>query len=292
MSYEKYKFVCFAFNMTAVHRLDRLSDLLNGLAPRVEVVRPQPEHSVLSWSAVAPPLLHLHLVMDGSFELRVSGTVALPVQGPAIVLCRGDMAHTLSATSVEASQSVICARAHLDGPAASLLLAEFAQPMVVSLNGADASLQQVIQLIATELLDPRCGQPALLDRAGDILFIGMLRHLVALPGARPGLFNGLADPRIAATLVAMHSQPQQAWTLESLAKKAGMSRTAYATRFRTLMNQPPGKYLGLLRLSIASRAVRSGLGLKRAARDAGYASVSALSRALSRPLPNVFDRMQ
>ena len=79
-------------------------------------------------------------------------------------------------------------------PAAALLLAEFAQPMVVSLAEADASLQQVIQLIAGELLDPRCGQPALLDRAGDILFIGMLRHLVAHPRTSRGLFNGLARP--------------------------------------------------------------------------------------------------
>jgi hypothetical protein len=38
--------------------------------------------------------------------------------------------------------------------------------------------------------------------------------------------------------------------------------------------------------------VRAGLGLKRAARESGYASVSALSRALSRPLPDVFERMQ
>lgn len=282
--------------MSPVHRLDRLSALLTGLAPRVEVIRAAPEHPLLTWGVVAPPLLHMHLIMDGGFELSVNGAVAVPVQGPAIVLCRGDMPHTLSSASASASvaafKAVICARAHLDGPAASLLLAEFTQPMVVLLNEADVSLQQVIALIAAELVDPRCGQPALLDRAGDILFIGMLRHLVAQPSTRAGLFNGLADPRIAASLVAMHSQPQQAWTLESLAETAGMSRTAYATRFRTLMNQPPGKYLGVLRLSIASRAVRSGLGLKRAARDAGYASVSALSRALSRPLPDAFDRMQ
>ena len=278
--------------MTAIARLDRLSALLSGLAPRVEVVRPQPLQPVLSWDAVAQPMLHLHLIMGGLFELGVEGRVALTVQGPAIVLCRGDMPHTLSATSVPAFEAVICARATLDGPAAALLLAEFAQPMVVSLAEADASLQQVIQLIAGELLDPRCGQPALLDRAGDILFIGMLRHLVAHPRTSRGLFNGLADPRIAATLVAMHSQPQQAWTLETLAETAGMSRTAYATRFRALMNQPPGKYLGVLRLSIASRTVRAGLGLKRAARESGYASVSALSRALSRPTLDTFERMQ
>lgn len=289
MSYEKFNFVCFAFNMSHVARLDRLSALLNGLAPRVEVTRPQPLHPALTWDAVAPPILHMHLIMEGGFELSVNSAVVLSIQGPAIVLCRGDRAHTLLAASVEAFNAVICARASLDGPAALLLLAEFEQPMVVSLNEADASLQQVIQLIAAELLDPRCGQPALLDRAGDILFIGVLRHLVAQPSTRPGLFNGLADPRISATLVAMHSRPQEAWTLESLAETAGMSRTAYATRFRVLMNQPPGKYLAVLRLSIASRTVRAGLGLKRAARDAGYASVSALSRALSRPPPDAFE---
>jgi AraC-like DNA-binding protein len=278
--------------MNPVARLDRLSALLNGLAPRVEVVRPQPLHPALTWGAVSQPMLIMHLIMDGQFELRVDAAVGLLVQGPAIVLCRGDMPHTLSATSLPAFDTVICARASVDGPAASLLLAEFAQPMVVSLGEADASLQQVIQLIWAELLDPRCGQPALLDRAGDILFIGMLRHLVAHPRTRHGLFNGLADPRIAATLVAMHSQPQQAWTLASLAETAGMSRTAYATRFRALMNQPPGKYLGVLRLSIASRTVRAGLGLKRAARESGYASVSALSRALSRSPLNTFERMQ
>ncbi len=278
--------------MSPVVRLDRLSALLSGLAPRVEVVRPQPLQAVLSWDAVASPMLHMHLIMGGLFELSVKGGAARPAQGPAIVLCRGDMPHTLSASSVPAFETVICARATLDGPAATLLLAEFAQPMVVSLAEADASLQQVIQLIAGELLDPRCGQPALLDRAGDILFIGMLRHLVAHPRTSRGLFNGLADPRIAATLVAMHSQPQQAWSLETLAQTAGMSRTAFATRFRELMNQPPGKYLGVLRLSIASRTVRAGLGLKRAARESGYASVSALSRALSRPTLDTFERMQ
>ncbi|WP_210544659.1 AraC family transcriptional regulator [Rhodoferax sp. PAMC 29310] len=279
--------------MTSVaRRLDRLSALLSGLAPRVEVARPQPLQPVLSWDAVAQPMLHLHLIMGGLFELGVEGGADLPVQGPAIVLCRGDMPHTLSASSVPAFEAMICARATLDGPAAALLLAEFAQPMVVSLAEADASLQQVIQLIAGELLDPRCGQPALLDRAGDILFIGMLRHLVAHPRTSRGLFNGLADPRIAATLVAMHTQPQQAWTLETLAHTAGMSRTAFATRFRELMNQPPGRYLGVLRLSIASRAVRAGLGLKRAARESGYASVSALSRALSRPTLDTFERMK
>jgi AraC-like DNA-binding protein len=97
-----------------------------------------------------------------------------------------------------------------------------------------------------------------------------------------GLFAGLGDPRIAVALVAMHEQPHNGWVLETLAERAGMSRTAFATRFKEAMGTTPGKYLTQLRLLIAQRAVQSGKGLKGAARASGYKDVSALSRALGR----------
>jgi transcriptional regulator GlxA family with amidase domain len=96
------------------------------------------------------------------------------------------------------------------------------------------------------------------------------------------LFASLADSRIAATLVAMHERPQDSWNLEVLAALAGMSRTAFATRFKETMSISPGKYLANLRLQVAQAAVDSGKGLKGAARESGYRDVSALSRALGR----------
>lgn len=268
--------------MSHSHRLDRLSALLEGLAPRVEVIQPGVGASTVSFEASSRPLLYLHLVAQGQVRLRVSQKEDVAISAPAIVICRADIAHSLTAMSAGAFEALMCAKAFLDGPGASLFLGEFTQQLVVSLDEADPSLNHVIRLISSELLEPRCGQPALLDRAGDILFIGLLRHLVAHPRTSSGLFNGLADPRIACALVAMHTAPQSNWTLDKLADEVGMSRTSFATKFREIMNHPPGKYLGRLRLSIAHRAVQSGLGLKRAARDSGYASVSALSRALSR----------
>lgn len=268
--------------MTTPARLDRLSALLEGLKPRVDVMRPPLDASTLAFDATSEQRLHLHLVLRGRVRLQTPEGVDLTVEAPAILACRANQAHTLTAESPLALASLMCATASLDGPVASLLLDEFSAPLAVPLHDADASLGHVLQLISSELLEPRCGQPALLERAGDILFIGLLRHLVAQPRTSSGLFNGLADPRIAGALVAMHAAPQDNWTLERLATEAGMSRTAFATRFREVMRHPPGKYLGHLRLSIAHRAVASGLGLKRAARDSGYTSVSALSRALSR----------
>lgn len=207
----------------------------------------------------------------------------LAVAGPAIVVCRADIAHALRASSPSTSmEGLIHARACLDGPVAALLLAEFAQPLVVPLNVSDSSLDLVVQLMAAEVHQPRCGQSALMDRAGDILFIGLMRHLIARPTGRTGLLTGLSDLRIAAALVAMHSTPHGNWNLDALAGAAGMSRTSFAMRFHKVMNQPPGKYLARLRLLMAQRAVQSGHGLKHAARLSGYASASALSRALSR----------
>ncbi len=262
-------------------RLDRLSALLQGLAPRVQVNLPPAGIASLTFAAEAPPFLHIHLLAEGEMRLQLRSAASFALQAPCIVVCRSDTAHALETPSAETFRRLMCARAWLDGPVAPLLLNEFAAPLVVPVDGAESSLRHVINLISSELEAPRCGQPALLDRAGDILFIGLLRHLIAHPKTAGGLLNGLADPRIARALVAIHARPQDKWTLESLAEEAGMSRTAFANTFREVMRTTPGKYLSTIRLAIAQRAVLSGKGLKAAARDAGYTSPSALSRALS-----------
>ncbi len=267
------------------NRLDRLSALLQGLAPRVQVNLPPAGIASLTFAAEAPPFLHIHLLAEGEMRLQLRSAASFALQAPCIVVCRSDTAHALETPSAETFQRLMCARAWLDGPVAPLLLNEFAAPLVVPVDGAESSLRHVINLISSELEAPRCGQPALLDRAGDILFIGLLRHLIAHPKTPGGLLNGLADPRIARALVAIHARPQDKWTLESLAEEAGMSRTAFANTFREVMLTTPGKYLSTIRLAIAQRAVQSGKGLKAAARDAGYNSPSALSRALSHISP-------
>jgi len=225
-------------------------------------------------------MLHVHL-LEGPLQLQANGQTS-QVCEPAFWICRADTAHTIAAPTPQALDAVVSANVHLDGPVAPLLLAAFAQPKLVPLDTPDTLLTHVIALVRSELQAPRCGQPALLNRAGDILFIGLMRHLVAQPQTAGGLFSGLADTRIATALVAMHEAPERNWTLESLAQRAGMSRTAFAVRFKSTINRSPGKYLSGLRMQIARRSVQAGLGLKAAARAAGYGNVSALSRALGK----------
>ena len=268
--------------MTLAPHLDRLSALLEGVAPRIEVRQPPVATKTLAHEASSEQFLNLYLLTEGQVGFSMGPSYLGIVKGPAVIVCRADVAHLLETDSASGFCGLLCAKAVLDGPVGALLFSEFAAPHVITLEGADDSLSHVVQLIASELHSPRCGQPALLSRAGDILFIGLLRHLIAHPGRSGGLFSGLADPRIARALVAMHARPQNAWTLETLSDEAGMSRTAFANVFREVMCQTPGKYLSKLRLAIAREAVKSGLGLKRAAKESGYLSSSALSRALAR----------
>ncbi len=272
--------------MSPETRLDRLSALLEGLAPRVQVMRPGNVPETLVFPAEASRGLWLHVVLEGTVELRDAHGRATTAQAPALLICRADQAHTLTRkaqpSNTGLTDALLCARAHLEGPVAPLFMAEFSQAMAIPLAEADASLQQVITLMNAEVNQPRCGQPLLLDRAGDILFIGLLRHLVGHARSGQGLFSGLADPRLAGVLVALHTAPEAEWRLETMAEQAGMSRTAFANQFRDALNTTPGKYLAQLRLAIAQKAVAAGESLKAAARRTGYADASALSRALSK----------
>lgn len=280
------------FEPSAPPRLDRLSALLEGLAPFIDVQRPNagvdglacPVDSILSSEgSQRADTLWLHLLIEGQMTLQWGEEGRLSVVGPGLAICRSDVEHSLLPASRDDLRQLVCIRATLSGPVGALLLDEFETPQVVALADGDESLRLVVMLLASELATPRCGQPGLLARAGDILFIGLLRHLIAQPRRNGvGLLQGLADPRIASALVAMHERPQIPWTLESLAHEAGMSRTAFATRFRSVMQRTPGKYLAAIRLALAKRAVEQGKGLKHAARESGYGNTSALSRALSR----------
>jgi len=169
-----------------------------------------------------------------------------------------------------------------DGPIGPAFLAEFAEPMTIRMRDADPSLTQIVALIASEIQTSRCGQPLLMNRAGDILLIGLMRHLTSRPQTMTGLFSALSDPRIARSLVALHSNTAHPWTLENLAHLAGMSRTSFANRFKNVMQIPPGKYLENLRLTMARQMISRGMGLKQVSAKIGYASASTLSRAMGR----------
>ncbi len=259
-------------------RLDRLSALLEGVAPVFNVLDAQDE-KIADDQPVPQADFCLAIVLRPR-QSRLSSARSAHSTAPDLWV--GSMATWRAFEKqhrTEETQS-ICIQAQLTGPLGSLLMAEFKEPIEWVIDAHETALSAPITLILQEISNPRCGQPSLLKSAGDILFIGILRHIVANPKAEQiGLLRSLSDVRIARALVAMHQTPHLEWNLNSLAQASGMSRTSFANTFKKTMDKTPRKYLTELRLALARRALENGKTVKEAARLSGYRNPSSIARA-------------
>jgi AraC-like DNA-binding protein len=142
----------------------------------------------------------------------------------------------------------------------------------------------LIPLLADEIVKDEPGQEAVLDRLLDLLLIAVLRAWFARPDARaPGWYRGYADPVVGAALRRIYHTPQEPWTVQSLARVAGVSRATLARRFTDLVGETPIAFLTGWRIALAADLLREPEAtLTAVARQVGYASPYALSIAFKR----------
>ena len=219
----------------------------------------------------------LHFVRRGVVEVVHDGTTALRIDTPSLLLYPRPMAHRFI-TDPDTGADLTCANLRFEGGAANPIAATL--PAFVCLPLADIEgLDGVLGLLFEEAFEQRCGRQALVDRLFEVAVIQILRQLMETGQAQVGLLGGLAHPRLRLALVAMHERPAQAWSLDTLAAEAGMSRSVFANAFRDTLGCTPGAYLQQWRVALAQRALRQGRPLKRIADEVGYGSEAALSRA-------------
>jgi AraC-like DNA-binding protein len=80
----------------------------------------------------------------------------------------------------------------------------------------------------------------------------------------------------------MHSAPSDPWTIESLGRTIGVSRSVLAARFTEMVGHPPMQYLTLWRMQLASRMLHDGQQVIEVAGAVGYESEAAFSRAFKK----------
>ncbi|WP_437524590.1 AraC family transcriptional regulator [Sorangium sp. So ce726] len=181
---------------------------------------------------------------------------------------------------------VLCAAMHVAGAGRSLLLR--ALPSVVLLEGGAGEpvpgLGRLLDGIRDEVRGRRPGAPVMAARFAELLLLQAIRAELERP-APPGSFRAaLADERVARALDALYQAPARAWTVASLAREAGMSRSGFALAFREHVGEGPLRHLTRWRMELAKETLRErpGLALAEVASSVGYQDEAAFNVAFRR----------
>ncbi|KHK58947.1 AraC family transcriptional regulator [Ralstonia sp. A12] len=269
--------------MNAIDPLDRLSGLLERFRVRARLFHSGPLCGVTQFAPDAGQGF-LHVLRRGELELTHPDPVEglpthLRVQAPAVLFYPRPVAHCFHNPPVDGSDFT-CATLDFDGGVLNPLARGLPALVVLPLEKVEG-LDAALALLFAETDRVRCGQRVLADRLFDVVCIQLLRWLLDHPesaGIQPGLIAGLSDPRLARTMVAVHEAPGAAWTLDTMAARAGMSRSAFAAAFKQIVGQTPADYVADWRVSLAQTRLREGRPIQLLAEELGYAGPSALSR--------------
>lgn len=128
------------------------------------------------------------------------------------------------------------------------------------------------------------GGGAVLAKLSEVLFIETLRRYISsLRPEQKGWLAGARDPEVGRALALIHRNLTHRWTLATLARQAGVSRSVLADRFRHYLDEPPMSYLTRWRLQVAQQMLTStSYSVAQVAAEVGYESEAAFNRAFKR----------
>lgn len=261
-------------------------------------------------------IVSFHIVTEGPCWAAVHGEAPLRLEtGDTLLLPRGD-AYKIGDTpqfpsaaderdsirffEAMASGELPPIVADGEGPASNRLICGFLgcrlrpyNPLLASLprmiripapRGGQDPLSSLIDFAMTSARQSEGGERCLLLRLSEVMFVEVVRrHLRERSSEESGWLSAVQDPVIGRALRLLHAEPAFGWNLDRLAERVGASRSVLSERFRRLVGLPPMTYLTHWRMQVAAnRMIETRGKIYTIARDVGYDSEAAFSRAFKR----------
>lgn len=182
---------------------------------------------------------------------------------------------------------VVCGVVHLGHPAARMLIGSL--PPLIHIDAGYGRehwpwLSSLLALMATEAEAMRPGGETVITRLSDILVVQAIRAWIETePAAQTGWLQALRDPLVGRAIALVHADPARDWTVSSLAREVGTSRSGLSARFTDLLGASPKQYITGWRMALAEDWLRDPTrGILEIALALGYHSEAAFSRAFKR----------
>jgi AraC-like DNA-binding protein len=161
-------------------------------------------------------------------------------------------------------------------------------PRVLHINSLmdeeDNWLQSTLRFIAREAKEQRPGGETVITHLADILIIQTIRSWIdSASQAEQGWLAALRDLQVGRALAVIHREPEKDWSVASLAKEVGMSRSGFSARFTSLVGESAMRYLTRWRMQLARAQLQETSDTLSVLADRlGYQSEAAFCRAFKR----------
>ena len=151
-------------------------------------------------------------------------------------------------------------------------------------EASDQWLENSIRFSVNESNGSNAGSDLVHAKLAELLFVETLRRYInRLPHDEIGWLAGARDTTIGQALALLHKDPAHPWTISSLARRVGLSRTRLAERFRHFLAESPMAYLARWRLKLAAEILQSTEdSIAEVAVAVGYETEAGFNRAFKR----------
>ena len=153
-------------------------------------------------------------------------------------------------------------------------------------SGDRAALRWYLERMMTVIRNPQPGSVLQGEYLAQLMLIEILQlHATGALTRQEGWLSALANPHLGSAITRMHERPGHRWTVPELAECAGMSRSAFAERFKDQTGTAVMEYLTRWRMLLAAdRLVDSSEAVATIALSLGYKSESAFTFAFRREM--------
>lgn len=276
--------------------MDALSQILQRLRLRAEILAHVAYCGNWAVDTSGKRMASFHLIQRGNCWLHTEGSapqllsagdfVLFPHDSPHVVCSDPEIGEGLVVNSPKPDQSgpttqMLCGYFEFHSRAMWPLLDGLNPVVVIDLASSMelGDTQRLLQLIIHELSVEQPGNKEVIDKLAYVLFVHVLRSEMRR-GNTAGLLAALNDAKVGQALNLIHHDPAANWSLEQLARKVGMSRSAFAERFKELVGESPMRYLTAWRMQQAVDLLAAGdMSVGAVAEACGYQSEVAFRKA-------------
>ena len=279
---------------------DALSAVLAGLELNAEVYVDGEFCGPWALDTSGSRRIPFHLVGRGEAWLHMGAQATQMLSCGDLVVFPGDDQHVIAnSAQMPPEESINTQWGTDEGPVTNLICGFFefknrsAWPLLDSLAPAihiglsdmsmSSTIRGLIDLMIAELKRREPGFYVAINHLASLLFVQVLRQQIQQGKVDTGLLAALFDEKISKALRAIHNNPEQHWTLDSLAAQCAMGRSSFAQRFNELAGIPPMQYLTAWRMREAQALLKTTkLSIAHIAERCGYESEAAFRKAFKK----------